>query len=204
MKESRECISCKKSGLLNRMACFVSKFAPRRKAERNQSRTKAFETISLPNQLIQRQPVLPLHGKSVLDSKIMVEGIRPNLCVKFALRRKARWTPITYERLWNYLSSQSTDTKANYLALSLRDNVIDAEQKERDERNELERNRKEMAMMGDSISGFRPHLRRLSLFSLNYITKYIFCYSRFRRRRRKSCALRELFYSVLVFERLYF
>jgi len=31
-----------------------------------------------------------------------------------------------------------------------------------------------MAMMGDSISGFRPHLRRLSLFSLNYITNTYF------------------------------
>ena len=57
-----------------------------------QARTKAFEIISLPSRLIQRRTVLPFHGKSVLDSKMMVEWIRPNLCPNLCpnLRQEGR------------------------------------------------------------------------------------------------------------------
>ena len=83
-----------------------------------QSRTKAFDIISLPSRLIQRRPVLPFRGKSVLDSKTMVEGIRRNLVSKFEPRRKAGWNPNTCECFWNYLFSQPTDAKANCFDLS--------------------------------------------------------------------------------------
>ena len=55
-----------------------------------QARTKAFEIISLPSRLIQRRTVLPFHGKSVLDSKMTIEGIRPKRCVQICIQIYAK------------------------------------------------------------------------------------------------------------------
>ena len=63
----------------------------------NQTRTKAFEIISLPRRLIQRRSILPFHGKSVLDSKMMVGGIRPKRLVEVCAKKEVRENPNTYE-----------------------------------------------------------------------------------------------------------
>ena len=91
-------------------------------AGRSQTRMKAFEIIWLPSRLIQRRIVLPFYVNSVLESKMMVEGKRQTLCVQIFAKKEGRTKPNAATKSTKafeiILSSLSTDTKANCLALS--------------------------------------------------------------------------------------
>ena len=200
MKESRECISCKKSGLLNRMECFVSKFAPRRKAERNQSRTKAFETISLPNPLIQRQPVRQKRSRFEDDGWKRTAKPLCQICAK----KEGTMNP-NHVRKTLKLSLFPVDWYKGELSCPF----ITRQCNRRGTEGTRWAERTWKKPQGNGNDGWQyfrfssAPTAVVSVFAkLHY--QYIICYSRFRSRRRKSCALRELFYSVLVFERLYF
>ena len=75
---------------------FVSKFSPRWKARRTQiMHENLWNSITLSNRMIQWRTILHFHDKSVIDSKMMVEDIRSNLCVQSFAKMEGRANTIT-------------------------------------------------------------------------------------------------------------